>query len=217
MNKAFGRRAALFISLALSLLLMVFASTEARAQGGAEDAQQQSDPAQEAPGARDERRNDPLRALNLTLDQLQQIRAIRVENRDEWRAVRQRQAEAFRALDEAVYSDNVNEALIEERARELGAAQAAVARMRALTELRIRRVLTPEQLNTLRAMRQQARATQQQQRRTRQENRAGARPLQERERLHGGEGGAVLRRDELNNPGAERRARRGAMLRGRRP
>lgn len=215
MNKAFGRRAALFAALGLSLLLMVFAGSEARAQGGAEEAQQQSDPGQ-APGAREERRNDPLRALNLTLDQLQQIRAIRIENREEWRAVRQRQAEAFRALDEAVYSDNVNEALIEERARELGAAQAAVARMRALTELRIRRVLTPEQLNTLRAMRQQARATQQQ-RRPRQENRAGARPLQERERLNGGEGGAALRRDELNNPGAERRARRGALLRGRRP
>jgi Spy/CpxP family protein refolding chaperone len=213
MNKAFGRRAALYTSLALSLLLIVFAGREARAQGsGGEAAQQQSDPAQ-APGARDERPGDPLRALNLTPDQLQQIRAIRQQNRDEWRAVRQRQAEALSALDEAVYSDNVNEALIEERARELGAAQAAVARMRALTELRIRRVLTPEQLNTLRAMRQQARATQ---RETRRENGLNARQLRRRERLNGVEGDGALPRNELNNPGSERRMRRGAALERRR-
>ena len=210
MNKAFGRRAALYTSLALSLLLIVTACVEARAQSSGEAAQQQSDP---VPGARDERPNDPLRALNLTLDQLQQIRAIREQNRDEWRAVRQRQAEALRALDEAVYSDNVNEALLEERARELGAAQAAVARMRALTELRIRRVLTPEQLNTLRAMRQQARATQ---RETRRENGLNARQLRRRERLNGVEGDGALPRNELNNPGPERRMRRGAALERRR-
>ena len=215
MYKAFGRRAVLYTSLALVLLLIVMACVEARAQSsGVEAAQQQSDPAQ-APGARDERPNDPLRALNLTLDQLQQIRAIREQNRDEWRAVRQQQAEALRALDEAVYSDNVNEALLEERARELGAAQAAVARMRALTELRIRRVLTPEQLNTLRAMRQQARATQ---RETRRENGLNARQLRRRERLNRVEGDRALPRNELNNPGSERRARRGtALQRGRQP
>lgn len=215
MNESFGRRAALYTALALSLLLIVFAGVEARAQSSGEEAQQQSDPAQ-ATGAPVEQPRDPLRALNLTPDQLQQIRAIRVENRDEWRAVRQRQAEALRALDEAIYSDNVNESLLEERARELGAAQAAVARMRALTELKIRRVLTPEQLNTLRAMRQQARAAQ---RETRQENRLNARPLRQRERLNGVEdNGAALRRDELNNPGTERRIRRSTALpRGRRP
>ena len=216
MNESFGRRAALYISLALVLLLIISAGVEARAQSssGGEEAQQQSDPAQ-APGARDERPNDPLRALNLTPDQLQQIRAIRVQNRDEWRAVRQRQADALRALDEAIYSDNVDEALLEERARELGAAQAAVARMRALTELKIRRVLTPEQLNTLRAMRREARAMQ---RETRRENRLNARPLRGRERLNGIEGDRALPRNRLNNPGAERRARRGtALQRGRQP
>jgi Spy/CpxP family protein refolding chaperone len=93
----------------------------------------------------------------LTVDQLQQIRAIREESKDEWRAIRERLAQAYSALDDAIYSDNVNEALIAERAREVGVAQAAVARMRSLTELKIRRVLTPEQLDTLRTMRREAR------------------------------------------------------------
>ncbi|HYY56406.1 MAG TPA: Spy/CpxP family protein refolding chaperone, partial [Pyrinomonadaceae bacterium] len=95
---------------------------------------------------------------NLTPDQIQQIRAIRQESREQWRAARQQLALAHRALDEAIYSDQVNEALVEERAREVGVAQATVIRLRSLTELKIRRVLTPEQLNTLRVMRQQARA-----------------------------------------------------------
>ena len=179
MNKTFGGRAALLFALALSLFLIIFSGAQARAQGGEAEQQpqpQQGDPAQ-ATGAREGRGRDPLRELNLTLDQLQQIRAIREQNREEWRAVRQRLGEAFRALDEAVYADNVNDALIEERARELGAAQAAVSRMRAFTELKIRRLLTPEQLNTLRALRQEARA---EGRNTRRENRLNARPLRRR-------------------------------------
>ncbi|MBA3768733.1 MAG: Spy/CpxP family protein refolding chaperone [Acidobacteria bacterium] len=191
MNKTFGSPAALLFALALSLFFIIFSDAQARAQGGdAAQQPQQSDPAQ-ATGAREGRGRDPLRELNLTFDQLQQIRAIREQNREEWRAVRQRLAEAFRALDEAVYSDNVNDALIEERARELGSAQAAVSRMRALTELKIRRVLTPEQLNTLRAMRQQARASE---RNSRRENGLNARPLRRRAPLGRGEGdGRALR------------------------
>jgi len=53
-------------------------------------------------------------------------------------------------------SDNPDEAAVEERMREVAAAQAAAMRMRILTEVRIRRVLTPEQRNLLRALRQQA-------------------------------------------------------------
>ncbi|MBA3805673.1 MAG: Spy/CpxP family protein refolding chaperone [Acidobacteria bacterium] len=191
MNKTLDSRAALLFALALSLFLSIFSAAQARAQSG-EAAQQppQSEPAQ-GTGARGGRGRDPLRELNLTFDQLQQIRAIREQNRDELRAIRQRLAEAFRALDEAVYSDNVNDALIEERARELGAAQAAVSRARALTELKIRRVLTPEQLNTLRAMRQQARA---EGRKTGREDGLNARPLRRRARLGRGEGdGRALR------------------------
>src|ERR1044072_5691243 len=56
-------------------------------------------------------------------------------------------------------ADKPDEAVVEQRMREVGAAQAAVMRMRILTEVRIRRVLTVEQLRVLRNLRQQARQT----------------------------------------------------------
>ncbi|HVG34647.1 MAG TPA: Spy/CpxP family protein refolding chaperone [Pyrinomonadaceae bacterium] len=215
MNKANGRRAHLFISCALSLLFIILFSAQAPAQGGAPAQTPHDETAVPTPGARDGvggRRGDPLRALNLSPDQLREIRAIREQNREEWRAVRLRLAEAHRALDEAIYADQINEALIEERAREVGAAQAAVARMRAVTELRIRRVMTPEQLNTLRTMREQARAES----RTRQENRMGARQRQRRERL-GRRDNRLLQRQNLDNPGAQPNLRRDDEPRGGRP
>lgn len=99
---------------------------------------------------------DPIRQLNLTAEQVEKIRAIREHNKDERFAVNQRLRQAQRAMDDAIESDNPSEALIEQRARELAEAQVAATRMRAITELRIRRVLTPEQLTKLRALRQQA-------------------------------------------------------------
>jgi Spy/CpxP family protein refolding chaperone len=167
MNTAFVKRAATLAWFALSLLLLTVSG--ARAQSG--DVAQQNEEGR-GMNAQSPARRDPLRALNLTADQLQQIRAIREASKEEWRAARQRLAEAHRALDEVVYSDNGSEGAVEERAREVGVAQAAVARLRALTELRIRRVLTPEQLNTLRALRQQAQNT-----RREMENGLGERPL----------------------------------------
>jgi Spy/CpxP family protein refolding chaperone len=158
MNKAFGKQAAPMAWAALSLLLLICLRAPVRAQGGdpaQPNAAQQNEDERRARTLRDARR-DPLRALNLTPDQLQQIRAIREESKEEWRVTRQRVAEAHRALDEVIYSDNGSESLIEERARAVGAAQAAVARLRALTELKIRRVLTPDQLSRLRSMRQEA-------------------------------------------------------------
>jgi hypothetical protein len=60
-------------------------------------------------------------------------------------------------LDEAIYADTVDESAIEMHARDFAAAQAVVTRLRAMTELRIRRVLSPEQLNLLRTFRREAR------------------------------------------------------------
>jgi Spy/CpxP family protein refolding chaperone len=99
---------------------------------------------------------DPIRQLNLTAEQVEKIRAIREQNKDERFALNQRLRRAQRALDDAIQADNSSEALIEQRAHELAEAQAAATRMRAITEIRIRRVLTPEQLTKLRALRQQA-------------------------------------------------------------
>lgn len=171
MNKTFGKQTATaLVWVALSLVLIIFSGASAWAQGG--EATPPNEDERRA-NVRKRGRRDPLRALNLTVDQLQQIRAIREESKDEWRAIRERLSQAHSALDDAIYSDNVNEALIAERAREVGVAQAAVARMRSLTELKIRRVLTHEQLNTLRTMRQEARAAD---RNGERENRLGQRP-----------------------------------------
>jgi periplasmic protein CpxP/Spy len=100
--------------------------------------------------------DDPIRELNLTPQQREQIRTIRQQNQTERAAINERVRETNRALEALLDSDNPDEAAVEERMREVAAAQAAAMRMRILTEVRIRRVLTPEQRNLLRALRQQA-------------------------------------------------------------
>jgi Spy/CpxP family protein refolding chaperone len=97
------------------------------------------------------------RALNLTPEQRAQIAAIRRETEPQGRLLGARLRQARRALDEAIYSANPDEGVVEERTRELAAAQAAVMRLRTLTELKIRRVLSPEQLNTFRRLQRQPR------------------------------------------------------------
>ncbi|HYG10997.1 MAG TPA: periplasmic heavy metal sensor [Pyrinomonadaceae bacterium] len=95
-----------------------------------------------------------LRVLNLTAEQRERIAAIRLETEPQSRLLGARLREARRALDEAIYAAHPDESVIEERVREVGAAQSAVVRLRSLTELRIRRVLSPEQLDAFRRLQQ---------------------------------------------------------------
>lgn len=145
MKKLLTRQAAAVITL--FLLLLAVSTSQALAQNADEAPQ-----AEEGRGNRDA---NWANALGLTPDQVARIRAIRQQNRFEWQAARQRVNQAQRALDQAIYSDDVNEAVIEQRAREVAEAQAIEVRLRAQMELSIRRVLTPEQLNTFRMVRQQ--------------------------------------------------------------
>lgn len=112
---------------------------------------------------------DPITQLNLSPQQRQQIRSIREQSKDERAAINRRVRETQIALDQAVDADIPDEALIERRAREAGEAQAASLRLRVITEAKIRRVLTPEQVNTLRRLRAQL---EQSRREQRLENRA---------------------------------------------
>lgn len=105
-----------------------------------------------------------LRALNLSPEQRAQIKAIRRETEPQGRLLGMRLMQARRALDEAIYADNPDDRVIEERVREVGAAQAAVMRMRTFTELKIRRVLSAEQLNAFRQLQRRPRLRPQQQR-----------------------------------------------------
>ncbi|HEX8422032.1 MAG TPA: periplasmic heavy metal sensor [Pyrinomonadaceae bacterium] len=103
-----------------------------------------------------------LRALNLTPEQRAQIKAIRREVEPQGRLLGRRLRQARRALDEAIYADNPDDRVIEERVREVGAAQAAVLRMRTFTELKIRRVLSAGQLDAFRQLQRRPRVRQQQ-------------------------------------------------------
>ncbi len=100
---------------------------------------------------------DPIRQLNLTPEQREQIRSIREQSKTERAAINERVRDANRQLESALDSDNPDESVVEQRVSEVATAQAAAMRMRILTEIRIRRVLTPEQRNVLRSLQQQAR------------------------------------------------------------
>ena len=149
-----------FGGFALSLTLLMVCAGAAQAQR----IDDRNEPRRFPPGRGEgrnpmrppQRPNRLLRLLNLTPEQHQQMREIRAQGEGEIHAARMRFLRAQQALDQAIYADTVDEALIEERAREVGAAQTQLVRLRALTEMRIRRVLTPEQLSTYRELRLRA-------------------------------------------------------------
>lgn len=120
---------------------------------GEVNAQEPDRPGEAAQGGQVE---DPIQQLKLTPEQRQQIRWIREQMRNERATINQRRREANQALDEALDADQPDEALVEQRLRELAIAQAAQMRMNILTEVRIRRVLTADQRAVLRELRQAA-------------------------------------------------------------
>jgi protein CpxP len=159
----------------LTLLLALVSLLGAPAVFGQESPQQGGAPETQQGGG------DPIRQLNLTPEQREQIRSIREQNKTERAAINQRVREANSALETALDAENPDEAVIEQRVREVGAAQAAAMRMRILTEVRIRRVLTPEQRIILRSLQRQAREVRREQlltnpevRRQRQDERSRA-------------------------------------------
>jgi Spy/CpxP family protein refolding chaperone len=101
--------------------------------------------------------DDPIRQLNLTPEQRQQIRRLTAETRDERQTTNQRLRAANAALDQALDADPLDENLVEQRINEVAAAQAAQTRMRAHFEMRIRRLLNSEQLAILRRLHLQIR------------------------------------------------------------
>lgn len=137
-------------SVALIAVLVVLVAAPSICGQTAEQQPEVTSPQQPRPGV------DPIRELNLTPQQREQIRTIRQQNQTERASINERVRETNRALEALLDSDSPDEAAVEERMREVAAAQAAAMRMRILTEVRIRRVLTPEQRNLLRVLRQQA-------------------------------------------------------------
>ena len=133
-----------------TLMLALIATTGA---GSRVFGQNQQTPPEPQPAGR---LGDPIRQLNLTPEQLVQIRTIRQQTNVERATINRRVVEANRALEAALDNDTPDEAAVEQRMRELSAAQAEAMRMRISTEVKIRRVLTLEQRVLLRTLRQQA-------------------------------------------------------------
>ena len=143
----------------LTLLLFPLSATASAQEQDETEEQRQAAPRRPAPGV------NLMERLNLSLEQRQQLREIRRQSEAELRAHTRRVRLARRALDEAIYADAVDEALVEQSARELSAAQTALVRLRSATELKVRRVLTDEQLRLFRDLRRQAQRRQMLQRR----------------------------------------------------
>lgn len=129
-----------FTTLLAVVLLLTVASPVFAAQ----------DPPQDMPA-------DPIEQLRLTPEQRQRFRMILEQNKNERQSTNRRVREANVALDQALDSDPIDEAVIQQRINELATAQAAQLRMRIETEIKIRRELRPEQLALLRRLRLQIR------------------------------------------------------------
>lgn len=145
------RRKWFMLLLTLSIALIAQSSVLALQSGVNQQTSQTQQPQQ--PGTQPAAApQDPIQQLNLTPEQRRQIRSVREQTKDERAAINQRVVETRKALDEALNATNPNEAIIDQRAREAGEAQAAAVRMRALMQSRIQRVLTPEQVIKLRQL-----------------------------------------------------------------
>ncbi len=131
--------------LLFTLLFLTLGFTAVNAQNDADAPKQQFD---------EPNRPQLLRELGLRQEQIRQIRLINGENKEKLREANFRLREARRNLDAAIYSDNADNLLVETKLREFQNAQAEVAKIRTLTELAIRKVLTPEQLVRFRELRQ---------------------------------------------------------------
>ena len=99
-------------------------------------------------------RGNVLRQLGLSREQMQQMRRINQDRKPLMDAAHRRLREANRALDEAIYADQVDAAGFQARLREHHLAQTEVARIRFTHEFAVRSILTPEQLSRFRDFRQ---------------------------------------------------------------
>ena len=138
-----------FLSLMFLGLLFAFSFLSVKAQN---DAPLNNSSKQQTAG---EKRPKLLEQLDLTREQIQQIRRINAERKPLLRQAQQRLREANRNLDEAIYADDVKEADIQVRVKEAQAAQAEVIKIRSLNELAVRRILTAEQITKFRGFREQ--------------------------------------------------------------
>ena len=158
-----------------TLFLFSFAALTAKAQTQATppaDPDLQQGPINQVPN---------LGPLNLTPEQIKQIRMINAEMKDQRQAATRRLLQAQRALAEAIDSPAQDQAVSAQRSHDVAEAREALIRMRATTETRILHdVLTPEQRAKVREIREQNLAQ------GRANRRQGANALKPNQGLQGG-------------------------------
>lgn len=102
-----------------------------------------------------EERPNLLTELGLSQEQVQEIRRMNQARRPLIEEAARKLREANRALDMAIYADQLNEDDIGARLKDFQLAQAEVQKLRFQGELELRKVLTPEQLTKFRSLRDQ--------------------------------------------------------------
>lgn len=146
-----------FYSLIFAGLMIFFSSMVTEAQN--REALDQESTQTEQP-----QRPNLLKELDLTPDQVQQIRQLNQDRRAEKQAANRRLKAAKDALDSAIYGNEENNAEVQKRVRELHDARLEVLKNRVADEQNLRRILTPQQLGRFRELKQQYSQTQNQNR-----------------------------------------------------
>ena len=97
------------------------------------------------------------RDLGLTDAQRDQVKAIAESHKADWRALADRARDAHRALNEAVTTAPIDEALIRQKSSEVAAVDADMAVARARAHAEVFQILTPEQKEKVKARKLEAR------------------------------------------------------------
>lgn len=145
-------------------------------QDGKEKEEPETPPVQERPNL--------MRALGLRPEQVQQFRRFNQDWRPKRQAAAMQLSLANRELDQAIYADALDEAMVRAKLAAFQEAQKEVARLRFEEELAIRKILDPEQLQRFRELRRRFAENRQQRQLRRQENQPGpVRPNRPGQRL----------------------------------
>lgn len=91
--------------------------------------------------------------LDLTDQQKLQIRQIRFESQSEIQAVRAQVRDARRNLEESLYGDSFDQAVVEARIKEVAQSEANLLRLETESQVKVRQVLTAEQVRRFRELR----------------------------------------------------------------
>ncbi len=107
-------------------------------------------------GNKNSRQIRMIRELELTQDQVRQLKEINQKTRMNLRNAQRRFRDARAELNTVIYGENPNEEILREKIRTVVEAQAEITKVQALREFAVRKILTPEQLTRFRALRRKA-------------------------------------------------------------